>query len=485
MRPKYLSLLLVCLWIAAPAVLAQTVDSTEEAFAVSQGGDVPPYVVPVLRLVSSTHVEPTTGLVLSESGLVLVPAEFASAGDEIVVLDGGTDIVANGRTARIERTFPMDGLQVLSVYGLRRPAAPFADAAPADGDAIRLRAFPPAEQIAEGAAPLDRAATVTVFGAGADPALTGDSALPNVTGPLLDDCGNVVAFSVANGVQTLATSPGTRYRWRETLLRLLRDLGQEPGPSACRAEPEPVEPEAIAEPEAAEAEDPGASQETAETPEEPVVEEPPAPPEPEAELPELEILPPIEQETEPEPTPAPAEAEPPSTSAWRWLWAALLLIAAGTGLRLWRRRLAPDATGPGTDGTVDSGTGESDAGSAAPPPRLDSRVRLDGELADGTPLSISCAVSARAVNLTIGRGQAADLRIPSPAVSRRHATVNGNSEELTFSDLGSGNGSSINGVPCLEGEIMYLEPGDVLVLGDARFTLRIEPDSGPDSGAGE
>ena len=69
-------------------------------------------MVPVLRLVSSTHVEPTTGLVLSESGLVLVPADFASAGDEIVVLDGGTDIVANGRTARIERNLPMDGLQV-------------------------------------------------------------------------------------------------------------------------------------------------------------------------------------------------------------------------------------------------------------------------------------------------------------------------------------------------------------------------------------
>ena len=39
---------------------------------------------------------------------------------------------------------------------------------------------------------------------------------------------------------------------------------------------------------------------------------------------------------------------------------------------------------------------------------------------------------------------------------------------------------AINGVPCLENEIMYLEPGDVLVLGDARFTLRIVPDSGED-----
>ena len=45
-----------------------------------------------------------------------------------------------------------------------------------------------------------------------------------MTGPLLDGCGNVVGFSVANDVQTLATSPGTRYRWRGTLLRVLEDL---------------------------------------------------------------------------------------------------------------------------------------------------------------------------------------------------------------------------------------------------------------------
>lgn len=484
MRPKYFPpLFLVCLWIAAPAAWAQTVDSTEEAFAVSQGGDVPPYVVPVLRLVSSTHVEPTTGLVLSESGLVLVPADFASAGDEIVVLDGGTDIVANGRTARIERNLPMDGLQVLSVYGLRRPAAPFAESGPADGDEIRLRAFPPAEQIAEGAAPLDRTATITVFGASADPALTGGAALPNVTGPLLDRCGNVVGFSVANDVQTLATSPGTRYRWRETLLRVLQDLGQRPAPSACREEAE-----ALAETEQPEQEQPEAVEPVedrpaaAETLPEPAVEEEALPPEPEATLPELEILPPIEvdEPAEPEPTPA-LEPETTTSSAWRWLWAAVALIAAGAGLRLWRRRLAGASQEPGPDGADDNGADDNETRADAPPPRLDSQVHLEGELADGTPLSISCPASARAVNLTIGRGQAADLRIPSPAVSRRHATVNGSAGELTFSDLGSGNGSSINGVPCLEDEIMYLEPGDVVVLGDARFTLRIVPEPGEDA----
>ncbi len=53
-----------------------------------------------------------------------------------------------------------------------------------------------------------------------------------------------------------------------------------------------------------------------------------------------------------------------------------------------------------------------------------------------------------------------------------------------MTDLGSSNGTSINGVPCLEGEIMYFEPGDSLVFGDALCTLEITPRSerrNPDS----
>ena len=58
-----------------------------------------PSVVLVLKLVSSTHVKPTTGIVVSDSGLVVVPAEFASGEGEMIVLDGGTDILSNGRPA--------------------------------------------------------------------------------------------------------------------------------------------------------------------------------------------------------------------------------------------------------------------------------------------------------------------------------------------------------------------------------------------------
>ena len=69
--------------------------------AVSQANtSISPSVVLVLKLVSSTHVKPTTGIVISDNGLVLVSGEFASSEGEIIVLDGGTDILSHGRPAR-------------------------------------------------------------------------------------------------------------------------------------------------------------------------------------------------------------------------------------------------------------------------------------------------------------------------------------------------------------------------------------------------
>ena len=479
---RFLPLFLILLY-SAPC-LAQTVDSTEDAFALAQAGAVPRYVVPVLRLVSKTHVEPTTGLVLSESGLVLVPAGFASAGDEIVVLDGGTDIVSNGRTARVERNFPMDGLQVLSVYGLRRPAAPFAAVALQDGDTVRLTAFPPAEQIAEGAQPLDIATTVTVLGENRAPAISGETPLPNVTGPLLDACGNVEAFSIAHDVQTMETTPGTRYQWREILLGIIERLGARPGPSACAAEapaeetqPEPVQPqeEAAPEPEPAEPEP------------EPVEEEPgeETAPEDETVAPEEEtpdILPPIELPVDPEVEVSEEniDTEPveEKSGAWTWLLLAAVLIAAGFGLHFWRRRIGQATVTAAEEKPVPAAlTEEGEPEYAAP--AMDSTLALRGELRDGSAIDASCPVSSQAINVVIGRGQA-DLQIHSAAVSRQHAALNGTAGELTITDLGSNNGTTINGVPCLEGEIMFLEPGDTVTLGDARFTVDILP-----SGDGE
>ena len=115
LRTPFISICLGCLLIVAGQCLAQTPAQT----TLSQADSMPDWTVPVLRLVSATHVEPTTGVVISDSGLVLVPADFATIGDEIIVLDGGTDIIRNGRPATIIHRFPGEGLQVLSVTGLR------------------------------------------------------------------------------------------------------------------------------------------------------------------------------------------------------------------------------------------------------------------------------------------------------------------------------------------------------------------------------
>lgn len=482
---RLLGLLLLLAWSASGA--AQSLDTREDTSSLAQGAAMPAWVVPVLRLVSATHVQPTTGIVISDSGLVLVPAGFASRDDEIIVLDGGTDIVRHGRTARLERDFFTQGLQVLRVSGLQRRAAPFADEELQDGMEIRLAAFPPAEQIAEGAAPLNTPATVVVFGESGQPAISGETPLPNVTGALLDACGNLAAYSVAHELQSMQTHPGTRYKWRMALFQVLDELRLAPAPSACRAEPALAEPAAEPEPEPTPPPEPESppepepelpSEENGDTAaeQEAVEEEIPAEPEtgafqPPDEALELEVLPPFEEHRSGQEI----SEEDKSSRAWIWLLLAAVLIAAGFGLHRLRKSIAHDIGEEGLPGdplAPPPPGQDSDAGPSEP--ESEAVLLLNGVLADGSRLEASCPVSANAVNVIIGRGNA-DLRIPSQAVSRLHASLNGTDSALTLTDLGSNNGTSINGVPCLEGEIMYVQAGDTITLGDARFTFELKP----------
>jgi hypothetical protein len=180
----------------------------------------------------------------------------------------------------------------------------------------------------------------------------------------------------------------------------------------------------------------------------------------------------------------PDDVAPSRPSAW-WLAGALLLFATGFGLRRLRKLGAgrsaalPDfgaEAGSEADDATD-GAGDLAATKRAEPPQA-YRLVLRGQYADGRELLTAVAVSDKAINVEIGRG-ATDLVIDSTAVSRRHARLNGTAQALTLTDLGSSNGTSINGVPCMEHEIMYLEPSDSVLLGDVRFTLTLElADSG-------
>ena len=482
-------LCLCCALLSSGESRAQAVNPQDESFAFSQGSTMPAWTVPVLRLVSATHVEPTTGVILSNTGLVLVPEAFASPGDEIIVLDGGTDLIRNGRPARLEKSFAFEGLEVLRVDGLARPGAPFAATPPKDGSQVQLTAYPPAELIAEGQPPLKIPATIVVFRENGKPSVSGQTPLPNVTGPLLDACGNLAGVSLADGIQTMDSSAATRYQWHDTLLRVLRELQLEATGSAC-LEPQPeAEPEAVEEPPAEEPvaevpaaiEEPPAQEADEAAPE--TIEEPGAEESQEIagqELPDLDILPPYESDipaaTEDAPTPPENE---PAASGWWWLLAAAVLFGLGVVVHRLRQQ-GQQETPPPEGSEADPPSPAPEPGEDEPgwtPPALDSRLFIRGSLANGPDFEASCEISSKAINLVIGRGET-DLRIDSAAVSRRHALLNGTAELLTLTDLGSNNGTSINGVPCLEDEIMYVEPGDIIILGDARFSIEIKPSAG-------
>jgi len=80
--------------------------------------------------------------------------------------------------------------------------------------------------------------------------------------------------------------------------------------------------------------------------------------------------------------------------------------------------------------------------------------------------------------VVIGRDASADLVIPSPAVSRRHARVTRQGDQHLLEDLGSSNGTFLNGQRLAQPAA--LAPGDQIGLGQT-LTLVFEapPDGGP------
>jgi hypothetical protein len=245
--------------------------------------------------------------------------------------------------------------------------------------------------------------------------------------------------------------------------------------AAAAPEPVPAEPDETPVPEAA-----------ATDPEPAAVTEPAAPESGDAPDLGVEVLPPVEQGlAEPVTGADDAAGEASATPSWWWLAGGLLLLAGGLAVHRLRRNTsgipaAPIETDSGAaDEALPTGPGSADGPQPVQPePQLDSRLVLRGLYAGGRSFEIDAPVSAEAINLEIGRG-GADLVLDSEAVSRRHARLNGSRSALTIADLGSRNGTSIDGVPCLEGEIMYLEPDCTVVLGDVRFTVSIEPEPGP------
>jgi len=72
--------------------------------------------------------------------------------------------------------------------------------------------------------------------------------------------------------------------------------------------------------------------------------------------------------------------------------------------------------------------------------------------------------------LVIGRDPACTLALVDPRVSRRHLEIVRTGKLLRFRDLGSSNGTLLNGLPAASGELGL---GDVLQIGDS--VLVVEP----------
>ncbi len=77
-------------------------------------------------------------------------------------------------------------------------------------------------------------------------------------------------------------------------------------------------------------------------------------------------------------------------------------------------------------------------------------------------------------SLTIGRATDNDLVLPDGRVSRHHARLSGRRGTLVYSDLGSTNGSKVNGVGVGE---LVLGAGDRIELGDTVIVVEVAGDS--------
>jgi len=71
----------------------------------------------------------------------------------------------------------------------------------------------------------------------------------------------------------------------------------------------------------------------------------------------------------------------------------------------------------------------------------------------------------------IGRRHDCDLHIPLMPVSRRHCQLTLNNETLTIRDLGSRNGTYLNGKRVDEAAV--IQPGDYIKIGPLTFALQI------------
>jgi Protein of unknown function (DUF3662)/FHA domain len=117
----------------------------------------------------------------------------------------------------------------------------------------------------------------------------------------------------------------------------------------------------------------------------------------------------------------------------------------------------------GYDGGYDQGYGGQQGGYGGYQQQLSASLSLD----DG---------SGRTYDLTqgshvIGRGQDSSFRLPDTGVSRRHLEISWDGQTATLTDLGSTNGTTVNGNPV---QTWQLNDGDVIRVGHSSLVFRTQ-----------
>jgi hypothetical protein len=156
---------------------------------------------------------------------------------------------------------------------------------------------------------------------------------------------------------------------------------------------------------------------------------------------------------------------------------ARLLERVRTAFR--RRERNPDGTGsdwyPGPQPAPGRWVppGAADGGDWPPQPALWTSVHHGpGDAARPAPMVFP---PGSGTSFTIGRTQDCDLRIADLSVSRRHAQLDRGEDGWLLRDLGSHNGTRVNG--WLVRDPVPVRPGDLLQFGSALFLIQ---DRGPD-----
>jgi hypothetical protein len=99
-------------------------------------------------------------------------------------------------------------------------------------------------------------------------------------------------------------------------------------------------------------------------------------------------------------------------------------------------------------------------------------LRIEGTHADGRPLRAVTPIHDGKFQAVIGRA-GVQLAADGPGISRKHAVIVGEGGRFTLSDLGSRNGTFLNGVRCQKDEVFYVKEGDKILLGAAEVTVRL------------